>query len=154
MTRPGKIKGINKLSISDYVKALEREVEKLDSPPIIIGHSMGGLVVQKFLEKNTCKKAVLVASVPPYGVIKTSLRFLKKPYAYPALLGLNLYGLVNTLDKSRDAFFSESLSQEKLKEYTDQLCSESYLAFLNMLLPRIKVNHHIKIPLLVVGAKE
>lgn len=150
---PGKIKGINKYSIGDYVKALEREVEKLDSPPIIIGHSMGGLIVQKFLENNTCKKAVLLASVPPYGVIKTTLRFLKIPHAYPALLGFNLYALVNSLEKSRDAFFSKELSERDLKEYTDQLCSESYLAFINMLFPRINLNNHLKIPMLVVGAK-
>ena len=150
----GKIKGINKFSIGDYVTALENEVQKLNSSPIIIGHSMGGLIVQKFLEKNACKKAVLIASVPPYGVIKTTLRFLRKPHAYPALLGLNLYGLVNSLDKSRDAFFSKELPSEELTEYTNKLCSESYLAFLNMLLPRIKVNHHLKIPMLVIGGKE
>ncbi len=152
--RSGKVKGINKLSIGDYVRALEKEVQKLDAPPIIIGHSMGGLIVQKFLEKNSCKKAVLLASVPQYGVIKTTLRFLKKPHAYPALLGFNLYGLVDSLEKSREAFFSKGLSDADLKEYTNQLCAESYLAFLNMLLPSIKINHHLNIPMLVIGGKK
>lgn len=149
----GKVKGINKLRIGDYVRALEAEVQKLDDSCIIIGHSMGGLIVQKYLEQNSCKKAVLLASVPPYGVIKTTLRFLKKSHAYPALLGFNLYGLVDSLEKSRQAFFSQELSDAELKEYTDQLCSESYLAFLDMLLPRIKTNHHLKIPMLVIGGK-
>jgi len=152
--KPGKIKGINKYSIGDYVKALEKEVLKLDALPILIGHSMGGLVVQKFLEKHPCKKAVLIASVPHYGVIKTTLRFLKKPHAYPALLGFNLFGLVNSLEKSRAAFYGQDLSKEDLMEYTDKLCSESILAFVNMLLPRIKMNHHLKIPMLVIGGKE
>lgn len=152
--KPGKIKGINKFSIGDYVKALEKEVQKLNTLPIIIGHSMGGFILQRFLEKNTCKKAVLMASLPPYGTIKTVLRFLGKSYTYPAVLGLNLYHLVNSLEKSRYAFFSEELSDEELVEYTDKLCSESYLAFLNLLLPKIKVNHHLKIPMLVIGAKE
>jgi len=152
--KPGKIKGINKFSLGDYVQSLEKEVAKLDSPPIIIGHSMGGLIVQKYLEKNTCKKAILMASIPHYGAIKTSLRFLKKPYAYPALLGFDLYRLVNSLDKSRVAFFSKGFSKQDLIEYTDQLCSESYLAFLNMLFPRIKINYHLKIPMLVIGARD
>jgi len=150
----GKIKGINKYSIGDYVKALETEVAQLDSEPIIIGHSMGGLIVQKYLEKNTCKKVVLMASVPPYGIIKTTLRFLKKAHTYPALLGLNLYGLVNSLEKSREAFFSKELSNEDLEEYTNKLCSESLKAFLQMMLPRIKYNYHHKIPILVIGAKD
>lgn len=151
--KPGKVNGINKISLGDYVNALESQVQKLDAPPIIIGHSMGGLIVQKFLEKNTCKKAILLASIPPYGVIKTTLRFLKKPHAYPALLGFNLYGLVNSTEKSRDAFFSTDLPSEDLKEYTDKLCSESYLAFINMLFPRIKIKYHSEISMLVVGAK-
>lgn len=151
---PGNVTGINKLSLGDYVSALVAQVQKLDAPPIVIGHSMGGLVVQKFLENNSCKKAVLLASVPPYGVIKTTLRFLKKPHAYPALLGFNLYGLVDSLDKTQEAFFSTELSDADLKEYSDQLCSESYLAFINMLLPRIRMKHHLNIPMLVIGAKE
>jgi len=152
--KPGKIKGINKYSIGDYVKALEKAVLKINALPILIGHSMGGLIVQKFLEKHTCKKAILIASVPPYGVIKTALRFLSKPHAYPALLGLNLFRLVNSLEKSREAFYSEDLSKEDLMEYTDKICSESFLAFVNMLYPRIKINHHLKIPMLVIGGKE
>lgn len=39
--KPGKVKGI---------------VSNLKNPPIIVGHSMGGLVIQKFLETNTVKK--------------------------------------------------------------------------------------------------
>lgn len=151
--KPGQIKGINKLSLGDYVSALENEVQKLDSSPIIVGHSMGGLIVQKFLEKNTCKKAVLLASVPPYGVIKTTLRILRKPHAYLALLGFNLYLLVNSVEKSKELFFSKELSTEEATAYKNNLCSESYLAFLNMLFPRIKVNNHLKIPMLVIGAK-
>lgn len=152
--KPGKIKGINKFSLGDYTKALKEVTSKLKSPPIIIGHSMGGLVVQKYLETNTCKKAVLLASVPPKGVIRVTLNFAKKWYFYPSLFGLNLYGLVNSEKKSREAFFSKELPNEELKEYTAKLCSESFLAFLNMLLPCVQINNHLKIPMLVIGGKE
>ena len=151
--KSGKIKGINKFSLKDYVNALKIEVEKLPTPPIIIGHSMGGLILQKYLEKGSCKKAILLASAPPYGVIKTTLKFSKKWFFYPSLLGLNLYGLVNSESKSRDAFFSENLPSEELTEYTNQLCSESFRAFLDMLVPRVKITEKSNIPILVVGAE-
>ena len=151
--RPGKIPGMNRYRIRDYVMALEEIVSGLESAPVIIGHSMGGLVVQKFLERNTCKKVVLLASVPPFGVINSVLRYLKKPFAYPALLGFDLYKLVNSPTKSREAFFSPTLSENDLQEYTEQLCSESFLAFVDMIFPRIKMKYHRAIPLLVVGAK-
>ena len=34
--------------VVDY---LATEIDKLDSPPIVIGHSMGGAVVQKYLDQ-------------------------------------------------------------------------------------------------------
>lgn len=149
----GKIKGINSYSIKDYVNSLKEEVKKINELPIIIGHSMGGLILQKYLEKNTCKKAILLASVPPYGVINTTLRFARKSYFYPSLLGLNLYGLVDSEEKSREAFFSLNIGKAELKEYSRQLCSESFRAFLNMLIPRVKVTENSKIPILVLGGK-
>ncbi len=149
----GKIKGINKYSISDYVNALNKEVSKLNKDPIIVAHSMGGLILQKYLEKGECKKAIFLASVPPYGVINTTLKFARKPYFYPSLFGLNLYGLVNSEEKSKDAFFSNSLPKKELAEYTLKMCSESFKAFLGMLLPRVKVTEKSRIPVLVIGAE-
>lgn len=122
--RPGKIKGINRYSIRNYVDALITEVQKLDEPPILIGHSMGGLIIQKYLEHHTCKKAVLMASAPPFGVINATLKFLRKAYTYPALLTFDLYGLVNSANKSRFAFFSNTLPDSSVRAYTNQLCSE------------------------------
>src|SRR3954469_9427392 len=37
-------------SIADYVDDVRSVAEKLPTPPMVIGHSMGGLVVQKYLE--------------------------------------------------------------------------------------------------------
>lgn len=151
---PGDTSGINKLSLNDYVEALKKEVDKLDVPPIIIGHSMGGLVLQKYLETATCKKAVLLASIPPSGVLQTTINFLTRSYAYASLMTLNLYGLVNTTVKAKWAFFSEELPQKELQEYTDRLCGESYRVFVKMLFPNVKLNHHLKIPMLVIGGRE
>jgi pimeloyl-ACP methyl ester carboxylesterase len=60
--------------IADYVADVARVAASLPTPPIIIGHSMGGLVVQKYLETHSPPAAVLLASVPPAGVLATTLR--------------------------------------------------------------------------------
>ncbi|MEM7372454.1 MAG: alpha/beta hydrolase [Bacteroidota bacterium] len=152
--KPGKIKGINRLGLQDYVSDLETAVRSLPQKPIIIAHSMGGIILQKYLERNDCKKGVLLASVPPYGVIKTTLKFLfRTSYSWLYLLTLNLYGLVNSPKKSKWAFFSKNLEDNLVKDYTEKMCSESYKAFLNMLIPNVKINYHLKIPLLVLGAE-
>ncbi|EMY03062.1 alpha/beta hydrolase domain protein [Leptospira interrogans str. 2002000626] len=38
-------------SIRNYVQDVEEVIKKLPQFPILIGHSMGGLIVQKILEK-------------------------------------------------------------------------------------------------------
>src|SRR5512145_2168550 len=46
----GKIAGS---SIMDYVRDVEEVAKTLPTPPVLIGHSMGGFIVQKFLERNS-----------------------------------------------------------------------------------------------------
>ena len=150
---PGPTRGINRLSLSDYVEALKSEVAKLDQAPIIVGHSMGGLILQKYLETETCEKAILLASAPPHGVWRTTINILRKSYGIPNLLKLNLFGIVDSTNKARWAFFSDSLPAEELKTYTSKLCGESFRAFLNMLRPNVRVNQHSNIPMLVIGAE-
>jgi len=151
--RPGKIKGINKYGLKDYVKSLEEEVAKLDQLPILIGHSMGGMVIQKFLESNTCKKAVLLTPTPYYGVLPGLHRSLKNPSFFSSLFTRDLYRLVDSEEKCSMAFFSEQLPKEELKEYAGKVCSESFKAFQDLNFPRVKVKHHLEIPMLVIGAE-
>ena len=43
---------INHLSLSDYVKDVVEAVHAINRPPILVGHSMGGMIVQKYLERH------------------------------------------------------------------------------------------------------
>jgi pimeloyl-ACP methyl ester carboxylesterase len=52
------------------VKAHYKEfIEKLDEKPILIGHSMGGLVVQSLLNDNIGAGAIALSSAPPKGIV-------------------------------------------------------------------------------------
>ncbi|MBI4843829.1 MAG: alpha/beta hydrolase [Nitrospirae bacterium] len=55
--------------IQDYIEDLEKEILKLDTPPIIMGHSMGGLLAQILVSRNLVESAVLLCPAPPHGVI-------------------------------------------------------------------------------------
>ena len=73
----GKSEGADRLrwtGITQYVSDVGQVVERCEKSPILIGHSMGGLVVQKYLESDPkIPAAVLLATVPPGGVIRTTL---------------------------------------------------------------------------------
>ncbi|HME76259.1 MAG TPA: alpha/beta fold hydrolase [Mycobacterium sp.] len=52
-------------SVADYVEDVDSVASGLPTRPAVIGHSVGGFVVQKCLETHPASAGVLVASVPP-----------------------------------------------------------------------------------------
>src|SRR5262245_59959197 len=93
--------------IRDYVTDLHTEVEKYDKPPVLVGHSMGGLVVQKYLERHNAPAAVLMAPVPPGGVTMATMRFAwRHPFAFArANLTARLGPIVGTPKLAREMLF-------------------------------------------------
>src|SRR5277367_2533824 len=51
-------------SIADYIDDVHATAERLGGRPVLIAHSLGGFVVQRYLETRYAPAAVLVASVP------------------------------------------------------------------------------------------
>ena len=151
----GKSEGANRLrwtSIANYVSDLSQVVDQLESPPILIAHSMGGLILQKYLEQHQAPAAVLMASVPPSGVLRTTLSLaVRHPLHFSkANLTLKLYPIVETPELTREAFFSATMPQEKVNAYFHRMQNESYRAYIDMIvsLPRPK---RVKTPVLVLG---
>jgi len=56
-------------SLLDYAEDLEKEINKLDTLPILMGHSMGGLLVQILGSRGLAKALVLLAPASPHGII-------------------------------------------------------------------------------------
>src|ERR1700735_3131451 len=48
------------------------------APPLIIVHSMGGLIVQKYLERYDAPAGVLMSSIPPQGNLGNALRWIRQ----------------------------------------------------------------------------
>jgi pimeloyl-ACP methyl ester carboxylesterase len=55
-------------SLADFVEDLVQVIDTLDEAPVLIGHSMGGLVVQHALSKRKPRAAILLGSLPPSGL--------------------------------------------------------------------------------------
>lgn len=56
-------------SLLDYVHDLETEIRKLDTLPIIMGHSMGGLLAQILGNRGLAQKLVLLTPAAPRGIM-------------------------------------------------------------------------------------
>ena len=60
-------KPLRKVSVADYLDDVRSVADDLGGAPVLIGHSLGGYVVQRYLEDRTAPAAVLVGSLPPSG---------------------------------------------------------------------------------------
>jgi len=142
--------------IVDYVADVARAVAQLPDPPVLVGHSMGGLVVQKYLEEHTAPAAVLMASLPVKGALRTTLRIaLRHPLAFlKANLTWRLYPIIGKPALCREAFFSTDISTEKLEGFFNRMQNESYLAFLDMMLFNLPNPERVKTDLLILGADD
>jgi pimeloyl-ACP methyl ester carboxylesterase len=141
--------------LADYVADVAQVVDQLDETPILIGHSMGGLVVQKYLEKHTAPAAVLMAAIPVKGVFQTTLRIAwRHPLPFlKANLTWSLYPIVGKPDLAREAFFSVDIPSNKLDVYFSRLTDESYLAFLDMMIFSLPNPEKVTTNLLILGAE-
>ena len=143
-------------SLADYVSDVLQVVKQFERPPVLVGHSMGGMIIQKYLESNGAAAAVLLASAPPQGVLGATVRIgFRHPLAFMrANATLSMYPVVGTPELAREAFFSADMPEEKVRGYYSRLQDESYRAYLDMMglsLPRPK---RVKTPMLVLGAAD
>ncbi len=59
-------------SLHDYTRDLVALISDLPSPPVLIGHSMGGLIAQKLAARGLAKACVLLAPAAPWGILPTT----------------------------------------------------------------------------------
>jgi pimeloyl-ACP methyl ester carboxylesterase len=111
---------IEKATVKGIVEHLESVVGELDSPPILMGHSAGGVFTQILLDHGFGAVGVAINSAPTEGVpvvplsqIKATFPVLKNPANRHRAVGF-------TLDQWRYAFtngFSEEESKALYERY-------------------------------------
>jgi pimeloyl-ACP methyl ester carboxylesterase len=60
------------LGVRDYLSDMKARLDRFDQPPIVIGHSLGGLLAQQLAAEGLIKAAVLLAPVAPWGVLPST----------------------------------------------------------------------------------
>jgi pimeloyl-ACP methyl ester carboxylesterase len=140
-------------SVRDYVADVAQVAGGLPRPPVLIGHSLGGLVVQKYLEKYEAPAGVLLASSPAGGMFRRGLTlFRQRPWLFTrTFLKLDVRTVYGTPALVREMLFSADIENAKLERYAGLVSKESFRAFLEMMfyLPKPR---KVKSPMLVLGA--
>ena len=143
---------VGKISIRDYVDdALE--VARTLRNPIVIGHSMGGLIAQKLAEAGACRAAVFMAAAPPRWIPPVSWLLLRKQLKYTRALVMH----EPLLPKRRDAdalMFNRTPLQDRAEFYA-RLVPESGKAGFELSFGVVAVHaSRVTAPVLVIGGHD
>ena len=151
---------IASLSLRDYTDDLVAFVNSLDSPPLLIGHSMGGLLAQLVAVRTRQAGLVAACPAPAAGILAaspTSLRItlphLLQPHPW------NKPWRIPTFRQSR-RWITNTQTEDTAREMYDGLVCESgrYVWELLLAVPRLSnatvVDFAaITAPVLVIGAE-
>lgn len=149
---------LQRARLADYVADLRAVLARFDVPPILVGHSMGGLVIQHLLhERHDIPAAALLAPIPHFGTGGIVWRTLtRRPrVALHILRTWDVYPLVAEPEPDGKTFFSPHMPAAEAARYRRHFMRESFRAVgidaLFLDLPRCPPC--VTTPLLVLGGE-
>ena len=93
--------------LADYAADLEEKIRALKASPILVGHSMGGLLAQMLAARVKVAALILLAPSPPWGVAPTTLFEIGAAHA----MHLQLCHWNHVLEPNRDVALAHSLDR-------------------------------------------
>lgn len=145
---------IDSFSLKDYEDDVFEVMQSFRNKPVLIGHSVGGVIVQKILHKhpNEVQAAVLMSSIPPNGLSVDS-----SPLNASTLKELNQLFLFNKGEPVAypiDLILSKGLSVTEREQIAELLQPESTIVLKECTDIIISGPIATEVPLLVLGSKE
>jgi pimeloyl-ACP methyl ester carboxylesterase len=128
---------LDTLTLKDYLAAVQPIRAAFAEPPIIVGHSMGGLLAQQLAASGPCAAAVCIATAPP-GMVVPQIRSLPDliPMMPPFILGTpfrpSLSAFCNMaaqdLSAAEQRELYETVGYESVKAYRAMVFGTSHVA--------------------------
>jgi pimeloyl-ACP methyl ester carboxylesterase len=73
---------LRSLTFGDVTEHLKSVIDALPERPILVGHSIGGLLVQRLVNDGYARAGVSISSAPPPGVISFSPHFFRANFPH------------------------------------------------------------------------
>src|SRR5204862_5504514 len=150
------------LGVTEIVEHYESLIRERDSPPVLIGHSYGGLFVELLLDRGVGRAGVAMSPAPPKGILvlpfstlKAASPALAHPSRWHGVVTLTpeefTYGFVNTFSPEDAAAAYERYCVPE----TGQIFYEAGFANFHPHPPtEVPFRSADRAPLLIVGATE
>jgi pimeloyl-ACP methyl ester carboxylesterase len=172
---------LGSFSLADYANEVFQVMQQLKDKPVLLGHSIGGAVVQKVwhAHQDAVRAIVLLSSTPPTGMLKEWMKII--PAQFRMIYKMHMYNRgekTTRLEKiierilfpfdtpvgkstifpqvvAERLFLPRNLPPEKKQEYLRRLQPESLVAAEDMIrqeLDPTSINRDV--PILVLGSKK
>jgi pimeloyl-ACP methyl ester carboxylesterase len=150
------------LGLDEIVDHYDKLISKLDQPPVLVGHSFGGLIVELLLDRSLGRAGVALSPAPPKGILvlpfsslKAAAPALAHPSKWHGVVPLTLeeftYGFVNTFTPEEAAKAYERYAVPE----TGQIFYEAGFANFHLHPPtEVAFKNEERAPLLIVGAEK
>lgn len=146
--------------VEDVQKVVEHCIEKTGDNPFLLGHSMGGAIVQNYIDKNSecVSGAILFAPVTAGGMGWKSI-FKTAASRNGRCTLATIWGKANKNLKESNFFVAigekgnyqcRITDAKELQEYDEKLCAESFRAMFG--LAKYDLENDIEIPVFVIGS--
>ena len=146
------VAAIGRVSLHDYVRDALDVARSLGNP-LVIGHSMGGLIAQKVAEAGQCRAVVLLAAAPPRWIPPVSWLLLRKQIKY--IKDLVLFRALMPDRGDADALMFNRTPISERDRFFSRLVAESGRAGLELSLGALVVHaSRVSCPVLVVSGTE
>ena len=123
---------LHDFGLADYAEDLARAVALLERPPVLIAHSMGALVAQKYLERAEVPAMALISPVPPFGLLPSAFALaLTRPALFSEINALAA-GHSASRNALAEALFAGPVEDAGIKRYYPRMQAESRRALADM----------------------
>lgn len=149
---------LHRFDIDHYAADVAHVVDALPKPPVLVGHSMGALVVQRYLEKGRAAGVVLMAPVPTTGLAAATAQLAARQpdFLVEAARAVRGRYTEKTVRVMRETYFSPDVTPEEFTAFKPLVQDESTTAIAEMmaLAWRPPSRSRPRIPALVIGGEK
>ncbi|ORW34054.1 alpha/beta hydrolase [Mycobacterium paraense] len=147
-------KPLQRVSIADYLDDVRSVADDLGGSPVLIGHSLGGYTIQRYLEDRSAPAAVLVGSLPPSGVLGAALRvWRRRPWmTVHSFNDPTLVKFLRTSALAREYLFCADTPEDVVQSCWHRAGPESIRAAMTEPMSRRVRTERVTTPMLVLGA--
>jgi pimeloyl-ACP methyl ester carboxylesterase len=133
------------IGVKELVDHFEEIIRKLPEPPILIGHSFGGLIVQQLLDRGLGSAGVGLDAVAPEGVLALDWDVLKaNSHTFSGWMNWNKV-LTMTFPEFQFAFVNTFPEDQQHKYYERYLVPETGRIFFQVALAPLDPHHATRV---------